>query len=173
MKTYTRYTVTAAAALALAMPFAAPVSANPAATATNSQEIVVKSRAAMEEWQAETTKDLNRALARVPLARKVLPNNAVVQVAFTLGEDGKPDNIEVLRGTGNWAARKTAELAVRHLDNIASVPVANPQDANFIANVIFASTPRKRDELAAALWESEARRIAASDPDRNTIVLGG
>ncbi|MGB3469198.1 MAG: hypothetical protein WBA51_00065 [Erythrobacter sp.] len=127
----------------------------------------------MKDWQAETTKDLNRALARAPLPRKIVPNNAIVQVAFTLGADGKADNIEVVNGNGNWAARKTAVHAVRRLDNLASVPVANPKSTKFLANVIFASTPRIHDELAAKLWKSEARRIAASTEDDNTIVLGG
>ncbi len=173
MNTYTKLACSTAAALSLALLVAVPASANPVTAAGSSQEILVNSRAAMEEWQAETTKDLNRALGRVPLARKVVPNNAVVQVAFTLGADGMADNIEVLDGRGNWAARRTAAQAVRQLDDLASVPVANPQKAKFIANVIFASTPRKRDELAAKLWKSEASRIAASKDVETTIMLGG
>ncbi len=173
MKTYTKFACSTAAALTLALPFAVPASANPATAASSSQEIVVNSRVAMDEWQSETTKDLNRALFRAPLVRKVHPNNSVVQVTFTLGDDGKATNIEVLDGAGNWAARKTAVFAVKRLDALASVPIANPQDANFIANVIFASTPRMRDELAAKLRQSEARRIAASGGEENTIMLGG
>ncbi len=167
MKYLTKLALGNAATIAIMLPLAAPTAAE------RSQEIVVKSKGAMEDWQAETTKDLNRALARVPLARKVQPNNAIVQVAFTLGADGKASDIQVLDGRGNWAARKTAAHAVRQLDDLASVPVTNPQKAKFVANVIFASTPRKRDELAATLWKSEAGRMAAAKDAENTIMLGG
>ncbi len=103
MKTLTKFVVLPASAFALAIPFAAP-----AAAGDKSEDIVVTSKAKMAEWQAATTKDINRSLRAAPIPNSSRPNTSVVQIAFTLGEDGKADNIEVLDGSGNWAARRAA-----------------------------------------------------------------
>ncbi|QUL37033.1 hypothetical protein [Erythrobacter sp. JK5] len=155
-----------AAAFALAVSFAAP------AAAGKSQDIVVTSHAAMQEWQQETTRDLNHALTRAPVARTVRPNDAVVQITFTLGEDGKAENLEVLDGKGNWAARKAAIYAVKRLDGLGDVPVYNPESAQFLANIIFASNREIHDQLAAKATSEMRERYAQAESERY-ILLGG
>lgn len=168
MKTLTKFVILPAAAVGMALPFAAPAIAG-----EKSDGIVVTSMAKMKEWQAATTKDINRSLknARIPITTR--PNNSVVQITFTLGDDGKAENIEVLKGNGNWAARKAATYAVRRLNDLDTVPVTNAQDAQFLANIFFASNKQVHKELAAKLAQSEATRLAASGGEEEYILLGG
>ncbi|MDJ0642941.1 MAG: hypothetical protein QNJ15_08995 [Erythrobacter sp.] len=168
MKTLTQFVALPVAALGLALPFSAP-----AVAGEKSDGIVVTSMAKMKEWQAETTKDINRSLRSAPIPNSSRPNKAVVQIAFTLGADGKPDNIEVLDGRGNWAARRAASYAVRRLNDLDQVPVTNPADAQFLANIFFAGTAEDYKELKAQLKKSEARRLAAADGEEEYILLGG
>lgn len=168
MKTLTKFATLPVAAFALALPFAAPALAG-----EKSDGIVVTSQAKMDEWKAETTKDINRSLVNAPIPNNSRPNTAVVQIAFTLGDDGKPNNIEVLDGRGNWAARKAATYAVRRLDDLDQVPVTNAQNARFLANIFFAGTPEDYKALKTQLKKSEAQRLAAADGEDEYILLGG
>ncbi len=168
MNTLTKYALLPASAFALALPFSVPASAG-----DKSEDIVVTSPAKMAEWQSATTKDINRSLKNAPIPTHARPNSSVVQITFTLGENGKPDNIEVLNGNGNWAARKTAAYAVRRLDGLDQVPVTNAQNAQFLANIFFASTPEDYKALKMALKKSEAKRLAAADGEDEYILLGG
>jgi len=156
-----------AAALAFVLPVAAPTMAG-----EKSDAIVVTSKAAMKEWQVATTKKINRSLARAPIPNNSRPNNSIVQIRFNISADGKPENVELLQGNGNWAARSSARYAVRRLSGLDQVPVNNPQNAQFLANIIFASGLDSHEELKAKLKKSEAARIAAS-PGDTTILLGG
>ena len=168
MKTLTKYVVLPASAIALALPFAAP-----AVAGEKSDGIVVTSMAKMEQWQADTTKDINRSLKNAPIPIHARPNSSVVQITFTLGEDGKADNIEVIDGNGNWAARKAATYAVRRLNDLESVPVTNKQNAQFLANIFFASDAEDHKRLKLALKKSEAQRLAAAGGEEEYILLGG
>ncbi|MEL6529399.1 MAG: hypothetical protein AAFQ27_05520 [Pseudomonadota bacterium] len=169
MNTFTkRLALLPAAALAFTLPMSAPAMAG-----EKSEGIVVRSQAALEQWQADTTSDINRSLkfARIPPSTR--PNDAVVQITFTLGADGKPDNIELLNGDGNWAARKAAMYAVRRLNNLDEVPVGNAQNAQFLANIFFASSKDVHKQLAAKLAQTERTRIAAAGGENEYILLGG
>ncbi|MEM8724571.1 MAG: hypothetical protein AAGE86_03525 [Pseudomonadota bacterium] len=168
MNTFTKFTPIPLAAFAMALTFTAPVAAG-----EKSDGIVVTSQVAMEEWQAATTADINRSLTRAPIPNNRRPNNSIVQIAFTLGDDGKAENIEVLSGNGNWAARKSATYAIRRLNNLDQVPVTNARNAEFLANIIFASSPEKHKALKAKLKKSEAARLAAADGNNEYILLGG
>ena len=168
MNTFTKFASAAACAAALSLPLAAPAWAG-----EQNDDIVVTSPAAMEQWQAETTKDLNRALAREPLSRKVRPNNSIVEVAFTMGADGRAENVEVIYGNGNWAARRAAKYAVNSLDTLDSVPVTNREDARFLASIIFANDKETHDEIAAKRDRKHAERFAAAGGRNEYILLGG
>ncbi len=169
MNTFTKHlAVLPAAALAFTLPFAAP-----AVAGEKSDGIVVRSQEALEEWQAQTTKDINRSLRNAPIPNNARPNNSVVQITFTLGADGKPENIETLDGSGNWAARKAARYAVRRLNDLDTVPVSNAQNAQFLANIFFASSADMHKQLAAQLKKSERSRLAAAEGEKEYILLGG
>ncbi len=169
MNTFTKHlAVLPAAALAFTLPFAAP-----AVAGEKSDGIVVRSQAALEEWQAETTKDINRSLRNAPIPNNARPNDSVVQITFTMGANGKPANIETLKGNGNWAARKSAMYAVRRLNDLDAVPVTNPQNAQFLANIFFASSVDVHKQLAVQLKKSERSRLANAEGETEYILLGG
>lgn len=172
MTVLTKFISAAALAAAIALPVSAPVSAGDKASA-KSDDIIVSSQGAMQQWQAETTKDLNRALLRDPVTRKVRPNNAIVEVAFALGADGKAEDIRLLKGNGNWAAKRAAKNAVRRLDTLADVPVLDPEGTPFIASIIFADNREIHQELSAKLAKSRKMRFASIDKEDRPILLGG
>ncbi len=156
-----------AIAAALTLTFVAP------AFAGEPSDIVVRSDAAMTNWQESTTADLNRSLARDPIARKVRPNKSYVEVSFTLGADGKADNIAVTGGNGNWAAKRSARYAVRTLDTLDEVPVANPQGARFLASIVFADNERDYREMSALASARRTARFASIAQEDRPILLGG
>ncbi|GMN03516.1 energy transducer TonB [Erythrobacter sp. MTPC3] len=165
-------TVSAAALAATAsLTFAAPAFAGEPKEQTS---IVVRSAAAMEKWQDETTKDLNRALGHAPIRQTMVPNEGIVEVAFTLGADGRAENVEVLKGKGNWAARKAATYAVTRLRSLSDVPVSAPKDVRFIASIIFADDRAAHRKLAEQVQQKRAaQRFAYAEGETNVILLGG
>ncbi|MBV7265286.1 hypothetical protein [Erythrobacter ani] len=170
MKAVTKTISAAALAAALALPFSAPAHAGDKPAAA-SDDIVVRSASAMEQWQKETTQDLNRALEREPISRKVRPNNAIVDVAFTMGADGSAEDIRVLDGKGNWAARRVARHAVGKLDTLSDVPVVNPEGKKFLARIVFADNLEIKKQLYAEMKRSQPERFAAGKS--KYILLGG
>lgn len=168
MKLFDSPAPAAALAAALTLTVAAPAYAG-----DKSDDIVVSSKSAMVTWQQDTTRQLNRMLARTPVAHTAAPNDTIVQIEFTLGEDGRPTDITLLDGDANWSARQTAIYAVRRLGDLSDVPVTNPQGTRFLANLIFADNAETRDQLAAKLDRSERTRLAAADGEEEPILLGG
>ncbi len=144
----------------------------PAAVSAD-HDIVVQPSPELTQWQQETSTDLSRALERssaVQFGQQRI-NNSIVQVAFRIGEDGRPDSIQVLDGNGNFGAKRVAKRAVRSLDNLDAVPVANAQNVQFLANIIFADNERIHDRLEQRLQEMEATRLASAGPERTYIAL--
>ena len=160
--------------LAPVFALAAVVSLTGAAHAgETSDDIVVTSRVAMEEWQADTTRTLNRALQRAPSERYSIPEPGIVQITFELGDNGRPTNLEVYSNSSDWSARRSARYAVRSLGDLSDVPVTNPGSAQFIANIIFADDDQQRDELEQKLEQYERSRLASDTAESDYITLGG
>lgn len=152
---------------------AALLLAVPASVAADHSDIVVQPSPALQDWQQDTSKQLNRALDRggsqyTPFRSA---NNSIVQIGFTLGEDGRPDDVQVYDGDGNWAAKRAARRAVKSLAGLDQVPVANPQNVQFLANIIFADNERIHDRLEKRLQQMEAARLASSGPERTYVAL--
>ena len=155
-------------AIALAMLLALPTAAS---ASSDSDDIVVRSQSPMDEWTSQTTAELNRALS-TGLNSRGQPNNAIVQVTFTLDENGQADDLEFLKGKGNRHSRDMARRAIRRLKNLDQVPVANAEDAQFLANIIFANNERVHTELASELEEMETARLASTERAATYIALG-
>lgn len=168
MNTLTKIASIPLAALALALPATAPAIAG-----DKSDDIVVTSKAAMKEWQKATTADLNRAAKRAPMPTSARLNAAVVQVAFGMDANGKATNIKVLKGDGNAVARRVAVYAVKQLDTLDQVPVADGRNAQFLARMVFAGSEREHKQLMARLETTDRARFAAADTEGEYILLGG
>lgn len=166
MKTFTKLAFAPALAFAVLTPFAA------ANAGEKSDDIVVTSSAEMQAWQADATQSLNRALQRSPVERTATPGPGIVQVTFSLGADGRPENVELYNSTADWSAERSAMFAVRRLGDISDVPVSDPAGARFIANIIFADSVAEHDDLARELTASEAARLASGSPASDFIALG-
>ena len=157
----------AAAIVLLAVPLGA------SASMADDQDIVVRSDKALEEWKAEITSDLDKSLRHPSLNRRgMLPRESIVQVAFTLDAEGDADDVRIYSTDGNSAANHIAVRAVKRLRNLDEVPVTNPQETKFLANIIFANSERSFERLSERLQASERQRIAAEGSKRTYIALG-
>lgn len=169
MNTITNISKIACTAIGAALLLAVPVGT---LASDKSDDIVVSPSAAMQQWQAETTQDLNQALRGGGVRYRGEPNNAIVQITFDLGEDGKAENVQLHNGEGNYFARKIAIRAVKRLDGLDKVPVSDPQDAQFLANIIFANSKDQMARLEERLEDMERARLASAGEDRTYIALG-
>ncbi len=166
MNTLTKLAASSAFALSFALSAATP------AMAGGDEPIVVQSKAAMEQWQKQTTRDLNRTLAFSPTSGKLRADNGIVQISFTLGADGKAENIELYDRSANLTAVRIAKRAVRKLGTLDEVPVKNRAQARFLASIIFADNADIHERLAAKLKKSERTRMASADVDGEYISIG-
>ncbi len=176
MKTFAKYAITPAAALAGAVLLSAPAYAGErsnTATAAKADDIVVLSKAKMKAWQARTTRALDRALERSPIERTAVPGSGIVQVGFTLGADGRAEDVEIYGSSADRIAEKSAMHAVRRLRTLQDVPVSNKMNARFLANIIFADDHTQYRKLAKTLEVSERARLASGAAESGYIAVGG
>ncbi|BDI60042.1 TonB family protein [Qipengyuania nanhaisediminis] len=157
-----------ALALAAMVPLASAAQAG-----ENSDDIVVTVKSELAQWQADTGRALDRALARNPFERTSKPGSGVVQVTFTLGADGKPTDIALYDSSADFTAERSAMRAVRRLGDLSDVPVRNAQGAQFLANIVFADSVAEHDALIASLEQSERARLASGTVESTYIALGG
>lgn len=134
------------------------------------EDIVVNSVSAMQQWQQRTTAELNQALMREPLGATT--ENAIIQITFTLGEDGKATEPRFYNRDGSSLERSMAKRAIMSLENLADVPLVDRENARFLASIIFANDPRNYTKLQARLRKMEQARIASRDGRRQYLALG-
>ncbi|MDG5747828.1 hypothetical protein P8Q88_06515 [Qipengyuania sp. XHP0207] len=157
----------ALAATASAAALAVPVSAG------GEQDIVVRSPTqSLNEWKADMNAQLDRKLIRSDGFRNQGPMTAIVQIRFTLDEEGKPTNLQTLHHSGARRAAYASRFAVRSLRGFDEAPLPDARAAVYQANLIFARNDREKAELKAELDRVDQARIAANGaPD--VIMLGG
>ncbi|GMN03514.1 hypothetical protein [Erythrobacter sp. MTPC3] len=169
MTTNTKKSTLIYRALGAAMLLAMPVNA---VASDDSDDIVVRSQPAMEKWQKATARQLNRVLERTGHTYRGRPDNAIVQVTFTLGPDGRAKDLQFYNDEGNQYARHVAVRAVRRLRDLNQVPVSDPQDIEFLANIIFADNKLIEGRLMERLVSMERARFASSGEKQKYIALG-
>ena len=162
MKTLTKTTLAAALSIAALSP----------AFAGEQGTIVVQSESAMQEWQQDVGKSLDRRLTTATRQTRVDPVSGIVQLRFTLDASGRAHDIQVLNGSGDSRTDAVAKRAVRGLSQLADAPVANASAQTFQANIIFADDARAYRKLAKALAASENIRMAQADSEGGVISFG-
>ncbi|MDJ0978216.1 MAG: hypothetical protein QNI87_06750 [Erythrobacter sp.] len=161
------------AAPALALAATLSLAATPA-MAGEDTPIEVTSHSEMKRWKSDVSKQLDRALVRAPGRVTAVPGSGIVQIAFTLGKDGRPDNLKIHSNSAGWMAERMAKHAVKRIDTIADAPVTDVSKARFLANIIFADDRAEHEELTRALAQSERTRLASGgESEDEVIVLGG
>ena len=98
MKTLMKTTFAAALSIAAISP----------AFAGEQSTIVVESEAAMQQWQQDVGKSLDRRLTNATRQTRTDPVNGIVQLRFTLDGAGKPHDIEVVTGSGDSVGHRDA-----------------------------------------------------------------
>lgn len=167
MLTRTEFTTIIAGAVGACVVSLLPVTA---AAAKQGDDIVVSSSTAMRQWQKQTTAELDRALMIEPMGATT--ENAIVQIAFTLDEDGKADNLQFYNRDGTNLERGVAKRAIQSLDHLGDVPVDHPREARFLASIIFANDAASYRKLRTRLAKMEEARMASADGRRQYLALG-
>lgn len=162
MKTLTKTTLAAALSIAALSP----------AFAGEQGTIVVESESAMQEWQQDVGKSLDRRLTTATRQTRTNPVSGIVQLRFTLDASGRAHDIEVMSGSGDSSTDTVAKRAVRGLTQLADAPVANASQQTFQANIIFADDARSYRKLAKVLAQSEKVRMAQADSEGGVISFG-
>ena len=98
--------------------------------------------------------------------------NAIVQISFTLDEDGKAENLQFYNRDGTNLERGVAKRAIERLTHLGDVPVDHPRDARFLASIIFANDALSYSKLRGRLGKMEEARLASADGRRQYLALG-
>ena len=157
----------AAAAVALAATALTPAIAEDA-----QDEIIVSPSKALENWRSDVSRDLSRHLDLADRWGKFNPDAGIVQVRFTLDENGRPTAMETYRSSGSVSTDRAAMWAVARLNHLDDAPVRVTSGTTFQANIIFAESPAQHDELASKLAWIERKRLAANTAEADVIALG-
>lgn len=152
------------AALMLAVPSATFAS-------DEGDDIIVSPSSEVQQWQDDTSRDLDRALSSGSTRYRGAPNNAIVQVTFKLGENGRADDVSIINGEGNYFAKRIAVRAVKRLRDLDGVPVEDPQAVTFLANIIFANSDTSQKRLERRLAGMERERLASTGRARTYLAL--
>jgi len=121
MKTLMTTTLAAALSIAAFSP----------AIASEQGTIVVESESAMQEWQQDVGRSLDRRLATATKQTRTDPVSSIVQLRFTLDASGQAHEIEVLNGSGDIRTALVAKRAVSGLSQLAEAPVADASSQTF------------------------------------------
>ncbi|MEE1876603.1 energy transducer TonB [Altererythrobacter litoralis] len=136
------------------------------------EQIVVHSQAEMDQWQADVTRNLDRRLEAAQHDTNVTPKSGIVQLRFTLDENGRAENFQTLTSSGDRSTDMVATRAVRRLGNLDDAPVANAEGQTYQANIIFADNMREHDRLQAKLAKMESAHLARSESEGKVVSFG-
>ncbi|WP_284124181.1 energy transducer TonB family protein [Parerythrobacter aestuarii] len=156
-----------AVALALGATTLTPAFAN-----TAQEDIIVSPSRAMQAWRADVSRDLSRNLDLADRWGQYNSDSGIVQVRFTLDENGRPVDLETYRSSGSVSADRAAMWAVRRLSGLDEGPARIGKGTTFQANIIFAETRAEQEQLSEKLAWIERNRLALGSIERNVIALG-
>lgn len=122
----------------------------------------------MEVWSKTVTRNLDRRLARPGIGS----TSGIVQLRFTLDEEGHPENILLFRSSGNRRTDRAAMDAVRYLNGLNEAPVRNVYEQTFQANIVFATDQPELEQFTEELRLSEIERLAQASTDSDVISFG-
>ena len=132
--------------------------------------IVVQSGAQMEKWSGRATNELDRKLEQAEWSNGV-SKPGIVQLGFSVGEDGRAKDVTVLRSSGHARTDTNAILAVSQMDSLGDAPVFDVKGRDFRANIVFARNEVQKQQFFAELSRSERARLARGG-GASTIVIG-
>lgn len=150
-------------AAALSLAIAAPAFAG-------DDQIVVNQPAAMKAWSKEVSRSLSLKLLAAEKNTRITPRSSIVQLRFTLDEDGRAHEFETYRSSGDRGTDIVAQRAVRSLRGLDRVPVADAGSRKFQANIVFARNDDEFSDLVGELRDSERQRMARGDT--SVVVVG-
>lgn len=147
---------------ATAMTVAAPAFAD---------DIVVQTKPQMDQWSARVTSELNSALEKAEWHNGA-SKPGIVQLRFTVDQNGKAEDISVMRSSGNDRTDDNAITAVSLLDSLGDAPVSSVANRTFQANIVFARNDLQKVNFVKELRQSERDRMARGDAEE-VILIGG
>lgn len=155
----------------LALVGAAAGAADNRAHGEDAQPIVVEKDATMASWKRAVSRALDRRLAAFERVHKIDPKNGVVELHFTLDEQGRAEGIVAAHSSGDARTDWLARRAVQSLTRLDEAPVPRAGARRFVARIVFADSPREKEALLARFASAKAARLA--DSNDGAIMLGG
>lgn len=137
-----------------------------------SQSIVVTPDVSRQEFVERVSRDLDRQLLAVSRYRNAPRGEAVSIVRFTRDNDGHPADVTIFRASGKRGFDRIAMRAVSRLHSLDRLPEGVGRNQLYQANIIFAETGWKADELRQELAAEEAARIASSPSEGEVFAFG-
>lgn len=122
----------------------------------------------MGVWSKTVTRNLDRRLVRSGIGYA----SGIVQLRFTLDEEGHPENILLYRSSGNRHTDRVAINAVRGLNRLNESPVPNVYEQTFQANIVFAMEQHEYEQFTEELRLSEIERLAHATTETDIISFG-
>lgn len=136
-----------------------------------SQDItVMPDRTTTEQFVAEVSHDLDRALGQVRIPSWQL-RGGITQVRFQVDDEGKSENVTLYRRSGDPVADRVALKAVKRLNSMGPLPRGLTEDQVIQANIIMATGEPQMERLQKRLAREEAARIAEAGQSQSPPVL--
>lgn len=123
----------AGSAIGFALLVAAPLSAQHVEHITPAEQVTLAA------WTGRMNVMLDREISRSSAIWSKVANEGVVRVKFNCSENGRPDKVTLLKGSGNAALDAQALHAVERLASLHPLPTGFKPDQKFVAVLVFAS----------------------------------
>ena len=112
------------------------------------------------QWSGRVSNEIESVLQYPSFPSNQVPADGVVQVKFRCGGSGAPDQVSVFKTSGSRSLDRAAVHAVKRLKQLQPVATGMPSDQNYIAMVLFATSPEEHARQLAMIKKDAARRNA-------------
>lgn len=144
---------------------AAPLSAQEAG---HGQPIIVQTDAT--GFTANLSRELDRQLNRVSYPGGT-PQSGVVKVRFISNGEGRPEQITLFEESGSNRMDHAALRAVSRLEHLGSTARSYQGGQNVLLSIVFATSRREAERLAARTSAENAALIASGQLDPEMLAV--
>lgn len=158
--------------LSLALAASAVLLAEPITAGAEEPSIVVTPEKSHAQFVATVSRDLDNQLKAASRYPYLPSGEGIAKVRFTRTADGDPENVTIYRESGVRTLDRIAHRAVSNLRSLDGVPADIGPDQVYQANIIFASSPDRAEELQDELMAEETARFASDPSERRVFAFG-
>ncbi len=132
----------------LAVAFAAAALVVPARLAAQTSPA---EQVTLVQWGERVGKELNQRIRYPTMIGGIPFATGVVRVKFNCSENGRPNNVAVIKGSGSRALDKAAVEAVQHVATLHPLPDGMGHDQPYQAVILFETDQNAYDRALARI----------------------